>query len=463
MPHERRFLRSFSSASRFHLGNLEPGRLKLSPINDITRHSQRLGAAAASQDRVSPAQNASVLPSIGFRVPPTQFHSREWSALRLETRRHFVLFFGFVRDFLLRLWLLFSSTSLRIPAEQARNHGSQTKSPQQPAPRHDKKDQRRNTHENKQLYCKILPITLSYLTCTSGPLVKKKYKRRGNIQTTPRPPITPPHTSPKPLSMVDYANRNGTARAHNGLRFSANNLIQPQKPLIDHASTGNRGRQRDRVQQSLISPLTTTYRGKKTLLSDPTRTTKVPSDALPPPLAVGSSEKNDRPTAVTFESFASALIFPSDDLHPRERPNMVERTTNPFNLTAERTRKTLKKVSGKAPSPPPLVLSMRSNPIQLDPTRSDQTRSQPPPSPPPSRTTSAYTPHIVAIKKGPTCQTTHGAFFFSVRGSYAAFTDAVTLALAAPPFNDALHPFSNRKNVKLAIRIPSVMSTWRKR
>lgn len=40
-------------------------------------------------------------------------------------------------------------------------------------------------------------------------------------------------------------------------------------------------------------------------------------------------------------------------------------------------------------------------------------------------------------------------------------TAAVALELAAPPFKDALQPFSKRKNVRLAIKIPSVMSTLR--
>lgn len=58
-------------------------------------------------------------------------------------------------------------------------------------------------------------------------------------------------------------------------------------------------------------------------------------------------------------------------------------------------------------------------------------------------------------------QTTHGAFFFSVRGSYATLCTATAAPeLAAPPFNDALQPFSKRKNVRLAMRMPSVMSTY---
>lgn len=57
--------------------------------------------------------------------------------------------------------------------------------------------------------------------------------------------------------------------------------------------------------------------------------------------------------------------------------------------------------------------------------------------------------------------TTQGAFFFSVRGSYAVFTADTALEppFAEPPFKDALQPFSKRKKVRLAIRMPSVMST----
>lgn len=57
-------------------------------------------------------------------------------------------------------------------------------------------------------------------------------------------------------------------------------------------------------------------------------------------------------------------------------------------------------------------------------------------------------------------QTTHGAFFFSAPGPYDAFAaPGVWCIDPLAPFSDARQPFSKRKKVRLAIRMPRVMST----